>query len=132
MTTEIDFETQLQTVPVRNARLKLSRDEKHADALIVEVELRYRGMSGLIAPLVKARNSKRYELVGLSRELFERLDGKLRVEDLIDSLSQADKLTFFEARALVTLYLKDLMQRGLIVILPDAVTADTHSYSHYG
>lgn len=125
MTTPLEFDAQLHTVPVRNEKLTISTDDKHPDLLIVEVELLYKGAAALLAKMFKARKFKRYELAGLSRELFERLDAKLSVEDLIDDLSKADKLTFFESRALVTLYLKDLMQRGLIVIVPsDAVHVD--------
>jgi len=115
----INFETQLHTVPVRNEKLVLSGSPRNPDALVVEVELRYRGLVRHVASFVRSRSRKRYELVGLSRELFERLDGTLSVGDLIDELAQRDKLTFLEARALVTQYLKDLMQRGLVVLVPD-------------
>jgi len=47
------------------------------------------------------------------------LDGKLTVENLIDQLCASDNLTFLESRALVTQYLRDLMQRGLIAIVPE-------------
>ena len=115
----INFETQLHTVPVRNEKLVLSGSPRNPDTLVVEVELRYRGLVRHVASFVRSRSRKRYELVGLSRELFERLDGTLSVGDLIDELAQRDKLTFLEARALVTQYLKDLMQRGLVVLVPD-------------
>ena len=119
MTAALDFETQLHTVPVRNEKLVLSGSPHNPDALVAEVELRYRGLMRNVASFVKSRNRKRYELVGLSRELFERLDGTLTVADLIDALAISDQLTFFEARALVMQYLKDLMQRGLVVMIPD-------------
>jgi hypothetical protein len=124
MTTSLDFETQLHTVPVRNEKLVLCGSSHNPDALVVEVELRYRGVVRGLASFVRSRNRKRYELVGLSRELFERLDGTLTVEDLIDDLMVGDQLTFFEARALVMQYLKDLMQRGLVVIIPDVAQED--------
>lgn len=117
MSGKLDFETQLHTVPVRNGKLKISPLAQDPAVLVVEVELFYRSLLGLVAPLVGARRRKRYELAGLSRELFESLDGRKTVENLIDTLRTEDKLTFLEARALVMQYLKDLMQRGLVVIV---------------
>jgi len=119
MKPSIDFETQLNAIPVRNEKLQLCASERHPDGLIVEVELRYSGLQGRLASFVRARNRKRYELIGLSRELFEKLDGTLSVEDLIDWLCEQDQLTFLEGRALILQYLRDLMQRGVAVIVAD-------------
>lgn len=116
----LDFETQLKSVPVRNVKLNISVAENDPAALLVEVALVYRGLLGVLAPMVGARRTKRYELAGLARELFESLDGKLTVENLIDNLRMQEKLTFLEARALVIQYLKDLMQRGLVVIVAES------------
>jgi hypothetical protein len=112
----LDFETQLHCVPVRNAGVRASVSDRDPGALIVEVRLRYGGLLGVAARLVRARRARRYELAGIARELYEALDGKRTLEDFIDELSARDKLTFFEARALLVQYLKDLMQRGLVVI----------------
>jgi len=118
MNPALDFETQLQSVPVRNEKLSVAVSQSDAQALLVEVELRYRGPVAWLARQVGARRRKRYELVGLSRELFEMLDGERTVEQLVDRLCEQDRLTFLESRALVLQYLRDLMQRGLIVIIP--------------
>jgi hypothetical protein len=115
MSTSLDFETQLHTIPVRNEKLVVAESDGPSGALIVEVQLRYRGPLGGIANFVKARRRKRYELAGLSRELFEKLDGERTVENLVDWLCEQDRLTFLESRALVLHYLRDLMRRGLIV-----------------
>lgn len=124
MKSTLDFETQLHAVPVRNEKLKVTAPESKPDALVVEVELRYRGLIGSVASLVGARDRKRYELVGLSRELFELLDGKRTVEHLVDWLCEQDCLTFLEGRALIVQYLRDLMRRGLVVVLADDSTGD--------
>jgi len=125
MNGRLEFEAQLHSVPVRNEKLDVRPAESDPNALIVEVELVYRGLFGLLRPLVGARRRKRYELAGLSRELFESLDGKRTVEDLIETLRIQDLLTFLEARALVMHYLKDLMQRGLIVLAAEEPEPDT-------
>ena len=94
MTAALDFETQLHTVPVRNEKLVLSGSPHNPDALVAEVELRYRGLMRNVASFVKSRNRKRYELVGLSRELFERLDGTLTVADLIHDDEQRKEIVY--------------------------------------
>lgn len=113
----IDFEHQLHTVPIRNTQAEVSASDRVPDAILVQVQLKYTGLLGPIAKWVKARKAKRYELAGLSREMFERVDGKTSVEQLVDWLCEQDRLTFLEGRALVVHYLRDLMKRGLIVVL---------------
>jgi len=119
----LDFEAQLHAVPVRNEKLRICDSSPGSDVLIAEVQLRYRGLLGSIANLVKARRRKRFELAGVSRELFEKLDGKQIVGDLVDWLCEQDRLTFLEGRALVLHYLSDLMKRGLVVVVADEATA---------
>ncbi|MDT8391936.1 MAG: hypothetical protein RRC34_15655 [Lentisphaeria bacterium] len=114
---QLDFETQLQAIPVRNESVNMTTDDDKPDALTAEVRLKYRGVMKLLAKLTYARESRRFELTGLAREIFERIDGKLTVERLVLTLAADEKLTFFEARGLINHYLRDLMQRGLIVIL---------------
>lgn len=123
MKPSIDFEHQLHTVPVRNAHVGITESEKSSDTILVEVQLRYKGILKPVAEWVNARKKKRYELSGISREIFEHINGKKNVEDLIDWLCEQEKLTFLEGRALVVHYLRDLMQRGLIVVLAEDAAA---------
>lgn len=116
----LDFHTQLRCIPVRNSSVTVSSPDHDPDGLIVEVRLTYRGLLSLAPALFKTKRTRRYHLTGLSRELYEKLDGKRTLEDLIDELSAEEKLTFLEARALLVHYLKDLMQRGLVVIASEA------------
>jgi hypothetical protein len=116
MSETLDFETQLHRVPIRNEKLKQSVSGQNGECLLVEVELRYNRALQVLANWVNARKTKRYELAGLSRDVFERVDGKTSVEQLIDWLCERELLTFLEGRALIVHYLKDLMRRGLIVI----------------
>ena len=116
MKKQLDFETQLKCVPVRNEGVRTFASDRDPGALIVEVRLRYQGLLETAANVFKARRARRYELAGISRELYGKLDGKRTLEDLIDEMVAEDKLTFLEARALLVHYLKDLMQRGLVVI----------------
>ncbi len=112
----IDFAQQLHTIPVRNSQAVVMASERSPGAILVEVQLRYTGLLRFVARWVHARQRKRYELSGLSREMFEMVDGVVTVEHLIDWLCEQDRLTFLEGRALVVHYLRDLMKRGLIVM----------------
>lgn len=119
MKPSLDYEQQLHTIPVRNVQAVVMASERAPEAILVEVQLRYAGLLRFIAKWVHARQRKRYELSGLSREMFERVDGKQTVEQLTDWLCEQERLTFLEGRALVMLYLRDLMRRGLIVMLAE-------------
>jgi len=116
----IDFEHQLHTLPIRNTQAVVSASERKPEAILVQVKLTYKGVLGPIAKWVNARRAKRYELAGLSREMFERVDGKTSVEQLVDWLCEQERLTFLEGRALVVHYLRDLMRRGLVVVVSEA------------
>jgi len=116
----IDFEHQLHTVPIRNTQAVVTDSERKPEAILVQVKLTYKGVLGPIAKWVNARRAKRYELAGLSREMFERVDGRTSVEQLVDWLCEQERLTFLEGRALVVHYLRDLMRRGLVVVVSEA------------
>jgi hypothetical protein len=106
MSTAIDYTTQLHMIPIRNQKLTIGSASHNADALVVEVQLKYNGLIGVLASAVNARRKRRYELLGISRELFESLDGVQTVEALVDRMVEE------------VLYLSDLMKRGLIVMVP--------------
>jgi hypothetical protein len=114
----LDAEMQLHTVPYRNTNVKTWPLEKDPKTLVVEVKLKPGPLLALTMKVLKARNHKKYSLVGLSRTMYEEVDGKNTVEDLINILIREFKLTFLESRALTLKYLSDLMTRGLIVVLP--------------
>ncbi len=117
MKAKLDFESQLHCLPIRNEKVRSLNADENPEILVVEIELRYKGLLALGASLFGSRKIRRYELAGLSRELYEKLDGKLTVEDLVLELSEKENLAFLEARGLVVQYLKNLMQSGLVVII---------------
>ena len=112
---EMDFNSQLKSVPIRNAKVRAVSAK--ADSAVFEVDLKYNRLLYPFAMLLGMRKSRKYELYGLSLELYRTLDGTRSTENLIDELAERFKLTFFESRALVTSYLSMLMRRGLIVIV---------------
>ena len=119
MRPQLDFESQLHCVPVRNEGVTTIVPDGNPGVLIVEVRLRYGGLLGVAARLFRTRSVRRYELAGLARELYGKVDGKRTLEDFVVELSTEEKLTFLEARALLDHYLKDLMQRGLVVVVAE-------------
>lgn len=117
MSVKLDFETQLHCIPIRNEKANILNPGDDSESLIAEVQLRYQGLIKLVAAVFGSRKSRRYVLEGLSRDLYEKLDGKITVEDLVLDLAENEKLGFLEARSLIVQYLKNLMERGLVVIV---------------
>lgn len=113
---------QLHTIPCRNTRVKTWELPEDPETLVVQVTLKPTGLLALAMKALKAKEHKKYSLVGISRVLYESIDGASTVEDLLDHLMKEFKLTFLEARALTLQYLSDLMKRGLVVILPPKET----------
>lgn len=119
MKATLDFETQLHSIPLRNKKVRVFPSDDNPEILIAEVNLRYMGPLKMARMLLKLRDTRRFKIEGLTRELYERLDGKCTVEELVNEIAASEQLTFFEARAFIVQYLKGLMERGLIVIVSD-------------
>ena len=108
------YRRSLRAVPVRNAGARLAEGPSPGE-LTVEVRLRYGPFLGLLRRLLGARDSKRYVLDGVGREVFEDIDGERDFEELIDRFAARHRLAFLEARALLAQYLQTLTRRGLVV-----------------
>lgn len=82
----------------------------------ISVPLVYPAWLRSVANTLRLRGQRSYELDGVGRAVFDRVDGETRVEDLVDWLAADYRLSFHEARVLIMKYLQMLMERGLIVI----------------
>ena len=111
---EFDFLKQLESIPVKNTEVETV--EEGDGYRIVSLKLEYTGLYKFLAKTFRAATEKRYRLDGLGLQLYDKLDGKKNVEDLIDLLIEKYQLSFFEARALVIQYLHTLIKRGLAII----------------
>ncbi len=111
---EFDFLKQLHSVPVKNTKVETAESGDGYRILILKLE--YTGLIKVFARVFKARNEKKYRLEGLGLQLYDMLDGKKNIENLIDMMIEKYKLSFFEARALIIQYLHTLIKRGLVVI----------------
>ena len=109
-----DFSTQLRAIPIRNEGAELL--ETGSDFLVLGVKLEYKGVMLPLSKLLSMRGVKKYRLEGLGLSIYRELDGKRDVETLIDLMMERYKLSFFEARALISQYLDLLMRRGIVAV----------------
>jgi hypothetical protein len=116
-----DFARQMHAVPVRNQHVRVLEDAP--DRLCLETDLRYSGWRGLLARGLKPSRTRRYELSGLGREVYDSVDGTRTFEQLTDLFAARHRLTFFEARGLLMQFLQTLMARGLVVMVVAAPPA---------
>ncbi len=107
------IQSQLTAIPIPNHEVE---KDLRRDLLLVKVQLRYKGINKLFAKLLKLATIKQYQIDGVSFELYQLMDGKRNIEDLIDFLSEKYQLSFFESRGLILHYLHILTQKGVIVI----------------
>ena len=103
------FRQALQAVPVRNAHVRATPLPEDPQRLEVEVELLYRTpVQRFLRRLLRASPTKRYKLDRM-------IDGRKTYGELVDEFAAAEKLTFFESRALLGQFLQHLARRGLVV-----------------
>ena len=57
------------------------------------------------------------KLDALGQMIWERCDDTRCVEDLVDMVSASEALTFHEARVAVTQHLRELVRRGVLVLV---------------
>ena len=108
------FIDQLTATPIRNDKA-VARVTETA-SLRVSVPQSYPAWVRPIAKTMHLRGEKSYELEGVGRSVFDRVDGETSVENLVDWLAAEHRLSFHESRVLIMKYLQMLMEHGLIVI----------------
>lgn len=120
---QLTFSGHLQTIPLRNQKLRL---QSHPDGkgITVMSTVNYHGPAKWLKRWLPLRPERHYSIEGVACEVFESIDGKCTLEQLIDAFAETHKLTFFEARALLMQYLQTLMNRGLIAVAVPAAVAD--------
>lgn len=100
---------------IRNSAIVV---EKHgAGHFLVRVPLkRPRWHVAPISWVIPLGHQKKYELAGLSGEIFALIDDRSTVGELVDRVAESNQLTFHESRVSVTGYLQELVRRGIVVI----------------
>lgn len=110
------FREALRVVPVKNAKAVATPLPEDPERLEVEVTLEYRSAAArTLRRLLGAAKVKRYKLDRLGTAVYGMIDGRKTYEELADEFAAAQKLTFFEARALLGGFLRDLTKRGIVV-----------------
>ena len=108
------WERMLRARPIRNAAAELERAEDGA----VRITVRKRPPRWLtpLAWVFRPHLTDRYELDALGAQVWSLCDGQRSVEQIVDACSGEFELTFHEARAAVTGYLRDLVRRGVVAM----------------
>lgn len=97
----------LQSVPVPVVPLVNGR---------LSVPLRQPKWVRWVRPVFPISKEKQVELDKLGAEIFALCDGHRTVEEIIDRHKDRWHLSFFESRAMILQFLRDLMKRDLIVM----------------
>ena len=111
-----DAYAQLQAIPVRNQAVEMLPGGPQ-DVRIAAVPVKY---PNWLAPMARwlgwAGRKRKYELEGLGLAVYERIDGRTTIENLVDWLMAEHRLSFFESRALILHYVHQLMTKALVVV----------------
>ena len=106
----------LDAVPLHNQSAKVEMRE--GGRVVIYIPLRQRWfMHPPWSWLLRVRKRAGYELEGLGREVWEACDGKRTVEKIIDEFAARHHLRFHEARLSVMAFLRQMVQRGIVVLV---------------
>jgi len=108
----------LLATPVKNAAIRFER--LGDDGVMISVQRKKpRYLIPPISWLIKINMTRRIQLDRLGLFIWESCDGEHDVESIVDAFARRYRLTFHEARVSVTSYIKDLVQRGALVLVID-------------
>ncbi|MGN0844100.1 MAG: PqqD family protein [Kiritimatiellia bacterium] len=110
------FRRALRAIPVRNPNATVADSKTDPGTIEVGVQLTYRNpLARFLHHLLNTANVKFFKLDRVGTAVYRSIDGKKCFEELIDEFAQAEKLTFFESRALLGSYFQTLTGAGIIV-----------------
>jgi len=114
----------LNSYPVRNPSVITNVDDKG----MVELQIPLKKPSRLLRFFITPPQKKVIKLDRLGSFVWQRCDGKHRVQDIVDEMSAQFKLTHAECSASLSAFMKDLSRRRLVAFLvmemPPAQAAD--------
>ena len=103
----------LSSYPVRNPSVITTVDDKG----MVELQIPLKKPSRLLRFFVTPPQKKVIKLDKLGSFVWQRCDGKHRVQDIVDEMSAQFKLTRAESSASLSAFMKDLSRRRLVAFL---------------
>lgn len=107
----------LACLPVRNALLDWSEDEREG-TVILRVPKRADGLGRLLNRIVAAPSHRQVCLDEVGSDVWRLCDGQHSVEAIITALADRYRLNRREVEVSLTLYLRQLMQRRFLGLLP--------------
>lgn len=112
----ITWRSMLASRPYPNAAAEVARQPDGT----VQIAVQLKKLKWLIPPLswfIRPGLRRRYQLQDkVAVMIWGLCDGRRSVEAIVDEFARHYALTFHEARAAVTEYLKTLVQRGIIAL----------------
>ena len=113
---EADWRGMLRARPTRNTAARAVENGSAG----VTLYIKRRRPAWLVPPVswvVPYTAEREILLDALGRQVWQCCDGQSTVEDIVDRFKDEHRLTFHEARAAVTGYLRKLIQRGVLAIV---------------
>ena len=105
----------LAAVPHKNATMKI---EHGGAATLVSVPVRRpRWLVPPVSWVLPWSEHRRVQLDEPGTEVLNLCDGKRNVEEVIETFVQKHKLSFREGQTAVTQFLRELLRRGIIVLV---------------
>ncbi len=105
----------LTGVPMANEVMETSRA---GDGLLVSIPIeRPKWLVPPISWVVPFSKLRRVQLDAIGRAVLEACDGRRTVEEVIERFAAEHKLSFRESQLAVTRFLRELVTRGIIVIV---------------
>ena len=102
--------------PVRNAAESAEVDSEGCATIQIKTAKPWY-MVPPLSWIVPVRPKRGVMLDRIGTQIWQLCDGEKTVEEVIDAFAARHRLTFHEARAAVTSYVKTLVQRGVLAIV---------------
>ncbi len=103
-------EVQLQSIPIPNEAITRLSDRR------LTLPLRQPRWARWLRPVLPISKEKQVELDKLGAEIFKLCDGQRSIEEIIDLHKDRWHLSFYESRAMILQFLRQLTRRNLILI----------------
>ena len=113
---QADWRRMLESAPLHNRAAVVEASGRGERRLRVPRERPWWLRIPLVAWIVAVGEERTLTLDRLGTEVWDLCDGERTVEGIIEAFARNHRLTFHEARAAVTVYLKSLVQRGALAL----------------
>ncbi len=110
------FTQMLDAVPTRNVRVAV---ERHGPEMLLRIPVapRWYLTNPLSWALLPQKKERKIALDAVGREIWDACDGRNTVEQIAEVFAQRHRLRFHAARLSVSAFLRDLTERGAVVIV---------------